>query len=112
MQALPDLTKLSDHEKDELIRLLWSMVQGQAKQLAALQVQVAELQSRLNKNSRNSSKPPSSDGLRKPAPKSLRVAGQRPSGGQPDHPGTTLSQVAQADHTVVHGVDSLCGVCG
>lgn len=112
MQTLPDLNQLSHAEKDELIRLLWSMVQGQAKQLAALQVQVAELQSRLNKNSRNSSKPPSSDGLRKPAPKSLRVAGQRPSGGQPDHPGTTLSQVAQPDHTVVHGVDSLCGVCG
>ena len=112
MQALPDLNKLSHSEKDELIRLLWSMVQGQAKQLAALQVQVAELQSRLNKNSRNSSKPPSSDGLSKPAPKSLRVAGQRPSGGQPDHPGTTLSQVAWPDHTVVHGVDSLCGVCG
>jgi len=112
MQALPDLSQLSDHEKDELIRLLWSMVQAQAKQLAALQVQVSEFQSRLNKNSRNSSKPPSSDGLNKPAPKSLRVAGQRPSGGQPDHPGTTLSQVAQPDHIVVHGVASLCEVCG
>lgn len=65
MQALPNLNKLSHSEKDELIRLLWSMVQGQAKQLAALQGQVAELQSRLNKNSSNSSKPPSSDGLSK-----------------------------------------------
>ena len=37
MQALPDLNKLSHSEKDELIRLLWSMVQGQAKQLAGLQ---------------------------------------------------------------------------
>lgn len=47
------------------------------------------LQSRLNKNNRNFSKPPSSDGLsKKPAPKSLRVAGQRPSGDQRDNPGT------------------------
>ena len=43
MQALSDLNQLSHAEKDELIRLLWSMVQGQAKQLAALQGQVAEL---------------------------------------------------------------------
>ena len=75
MQEPPDLRRLGDSQKDELIRLLWSMLQGQGKQ-------VAELQSRLNKNSRNSSKPPSSDGLNKPKPKSLRVAGQNPSGGQ------------------------------
>ena len=81
MQNLPDLTQLSHSQKDDLIRVLWSMLQGQAKQIAALQAQVVELQSRLNKNSRNSSKPPSSDGLNKPAPKSLRIAGQKPSGG-------------------------------
>ncbi len=75
MEELPDLRRLGDSQKDELIRLLWSMLQGQGKQ-------VAELQSRLDKNSRNSSKPPSSDGLNKPKPKSLRVAGQNPSGGQ------------------------------
>ncbi|MFZ3124369.1 MAG: DUF6444 domain-containing protein, partial [Acidovorax sp.] len=71
MQKLPDLSELSHSEKDELIRLLWSMLQGQSKQVAVLQGQVADLQSRRNKNSRNSSKPPSSDGLNKPAPKSL-----------------------------------------
>jgi transposase len=68
MQELPDLRRLGDSRKDELIRLLWSMLQGQGKQVAALGTQVAELQSRLNKNSRNSSKPPSSDGLNKPEP--------------------------------------------
>ncbi|MFZ3124993.1 MAG: DUF6444 domain-containing protein, partial [Acidovorax sp.] len=71
MQKLPNLSELSHSEKDELIRLLWSMLQGQSKQVAVLQGQVADLQSRRNKNSRNSSKPPSSDGLNKPAPKSL-----------------------------------------
>ncbi len=75
MQEPPDLRRLGDSQKDELIRLLWSMLQDQGKQ-------VAELQSRLDKNSRNSSKPPSSDGLNKPKPKSLRVADQNPSGGQ------------------------------
>ena len=76
MQELPDLSQLGDSQKDDLIRLSWSMLQGQGKQIAALQSQEAELQSRLKLSSRNSSKPPSSDGLNKPAPKSLRVAGR------------------------------------
>jgi transposase len=104
MQEPPDLRRLGDSQKDELIRLLWSMLQGQGKQ-------VAELQSRLDKNSRNSSKPPSSDGLNKPKPKSLRVAGQNPSGGQKGHPGSTLCQAAQPDRIVVHGVPDQCRAC-
>ena len=44
---------------------------------------VKELQARLGKNSRNSSKPPSSDGYGKPKrTESLRKPGQKPNGGQ------------------------------
>lgn len=111
MQELPNLNELSHGEKDDLIRFLWSMLQGQAKQIAALQSQVAELQSKLSKNSRNSSKPPSSDGLNKPAPKSLRVAGKNPNGGQKGHPGSTLRQATQPDKIVVHGVPDQCQAC-
>jgi len=111
VQELPDLSQLSHSQKDELIRLLWSMIQGQAKQIAALQLQVADVQSRLSKNSRNSSKPPSSDGLNKPAPKSLRVAGGNTTGGQKGHPGRTLSQATEPDKVVVHGVPDQCQSC-
>ena len=111
MQELPDLSQLSHSEKDELIRLLWSMLQSQAKQIAALQAQVADLQSKRNKNSRNSSKPPSSDGLNKPAPKSLRVAGQNPTGGQNGHPGSTLGKATQPDKIVIHDVPDHCQAC-
>jgi hypothetical protein len=38
----------------------------------ALSAEVADLRARLGQNSRNSSRPPSSQGLAKPAPKSLR----------------------------------------
>jgi len=111
MQALPDLNQLSNSEKDELIVVLWAMIQGQDKQTTALQTQVADLQSRLNKNSRNSSKPPSSDGLKKPAPKSLRKAGKKPTGGQKDHPGSTLRKSAQPDKIVVHAAPEHCQAC-
>jgi hypothetical protein len=62
-------------------------------QITVLQEAVKQLQSQRKMNSRNSSKPPSSDGMNKPAPKSLRIAGQNPTGGHKEHPGNTLSQV-------------------
>ena len=111
MQELPNLSELSHSEKDDLIRSLWSMHKSQAKQITQLQSQVAELQSKLNKNSRNSSKPPSSDGLNKPAPKSLRVAGEKPTGGQKGHPGRTLSGATEPDKIIVHGVPEQCQAC-
>ena len=47
----------------------------------ALKARVGELEAQIRTNSSNSSKPPSSDGLGKPAPKSLRKAsGRRPGG--------------------------------
>lgn len=105
MQHSPSsLSRLSHAEKDALILL-------QQGQIMALQEAVAQLQARLNMNSRNSSKPPSSDGLNKPNPKSLRVAGQRPSGGQMGHPGSTLRLAAEPDTVVVHDVPDQCQAC-
>ena len=77
MQDLPDLTTLSHAQKDELIVALWQQVQTLTAQVQQMQAHILHLQGRLSLNSRNSSKPPSSDGLAKPAPKSLRAKGQR-----------------------------------
>lgn len=62
----------------------------------------AELRRRLGQNPRNSDRPPSSEGLAKPAPKSLRGRSGRKPGGQPGHSGSTLRQVDKADVVLRH----------
>lgn len=105
VNKLPELSGLRESDKDALIRVLWAQVEE-------LRKQVKELQGRLALNSQNSSKPPSSDGLNKPQPKSLRQSGQRPSGGQKGHVGRTLKKVAQPDTTVQHAPRRQCDACG
>jgi transposase len=77
------------------------LVVTQQRQIEVLTARVAELERRLGLNSRNSSKPPSSDGLAKPAPRSSRRSGGRP-GKQPGSPGAALSQVDNPDRVVWH----------
>lgn len=92
----------------ELSPAAQAIIEGLQREIAALKQEVAELRRRLDKNSANSSKPPSSDGFRKPvrAPKSLRGASGKKSGGQVGHKGDTLRPVAKPDkierHDAVH----------
>jgi transposase len=79
--------------------------------LAVANARIADLEAQLGSNSRNSSKPPGSDGLAKPAPKALRKSGQRRPGRPKGHPGETLCQVA--DPKVVERHEpQWCGGCG
>ena len=79
------------------------------EQVAALEAQVQHLLLRLAKDSRNSSKPPSSDGLNRRS-RSQRVRTERKPGGQPGHPGQTLAQVAVPDVEVRHR-PTVCDAC-
>jgi transposase len=81
------------------------------EQMAALQSQVADLAAQAKSNSRNSSKPPSSDGLGKPAPKSLRGKSGRKPGRPKGQPGATMELSARPDKTVRHR-PAKCGCCG
>lgn len=72
---------------------------------------IGELEARLGMTSKNSGKPPSSDGLAKPAPKSLRKKSGRGPGRPKGQPGTTLRQVDAPDHEITYEPPACCG-CG
>jgi transposase len=87
-----ELDRMSHAEKDALIMTLFDG-------FGDLQRRVEELEGQRKKTSRNSSKPPSSDGLKK-GPAQPRKRGEKPNGGQPGHPGQTRRMAEQANTVV------------
>ena len=77
-----------------------------------LKEKLSDLENRLKLDSTNSSKPPSSDGLKKKTViPNLREKSQKPKGGQPGHKGNTLKRSQDVNETIVHTVDC-CQHCG
>ena len=70
-------------------------IESLESQIKELSERLQALEARLNQNSRNSSKPPSTDFSVKerPNPKSRRKKSDKKSGGQEGHSGTTLDMV-------------------
>ena len=79
--------------------------------IAALTAKVEELEARLNKNSKNSNKPPSSDGHKKGKVKNLREPSGKPNGGQRGHEGKTLELKPAPDRVVELRPKQVCE-CG
>lgn len=92
-----------------VIAALQATVETQQQQINTLSARVKELENRLNTDSHNSSKPPSSDGFNKPV--SLRRPTGKKPGGQKGHPGRTLSFSDTPDEIVVH-TPAACACCG
>jgi transposase len=78
-------------------------------QVSIQEERIKELESRLNKSSRNSNKPPSSDEFVKP--KSQRKKTGKKSGGQKGHKGHTLKMTDTPDNIVTHRI-KICQGCG
>ena len=105
---------------EEFVRYLMEQNASLSDQVAELTATVKELnqtikelKEQLNKNSKNSSKPPSSDGLKKPAVnknKSLRESSGKKQGAQEGHDGVHLSVISEPDHIEDH-MHSDCTGC-
>lgn len=94
------------------VEQLLVMLAERDRVIAELSARVAELETRLGKNSQNSSKPPSSDNpFVKPAPRSLRKRSGRNPGKQAGEPGARLEPRPDPDEIVVH-TPVACGSCG
>ena len=91
------------NKQTETINKLTETIQKQ-------EIQIAELKEKLNKNSKNSSKPPSSDGLNKPQPKSLRKSSDKKQGAQKGHKGSGFSITQKPDDIIPHIPDA-CKNC-
>jgi len=74
------------------------------------QEEISQLKEQLNKNSKNSSKPPSSDGLKKPSPKSLRKPSGKKPGGQQGHEGKGFS-ITQSPDEIIDYLPTKCFGC-
>lgn len=91
------LNNLSKGDLIELVNKLYGVIQA--------------LEDRVSKNSKNSSKPPSSDHYIKPSPKSRREKTDKSIGGQKGHVGSTLKQIANPDLIKLYKI-TLCNSCG
>jgi hypothetical protein len=95
----------------EQIRTLTKTVEAQALTIAAQAKRIAVLEERVNRNSSNSSKPPSSDSPYKRSPP--KEPSGRKQGGQKGHPGSqrAMLDASAVDETVPH-YPSTCSGCG
>ena len=88
----------ADKSFEELWQWQRSDPRGLVDYTLQLQAELRRLRDLAAQNSRNSSRPPSTDGSQKPNPKSLRTKSGRKTGGQPGHPGRTLQPSDTPQH--------------
>lgn len=105
--------QLSQLDKETLIDLLLvaiARIDALEQQVAEQNERIQQLADQLAKNSRNSGKPPSSDGLKKPKTRSLRQRSGKSKGGQKGHKGQTLKMAPNPHHQEVQTLTS-CPHC-
>ena len=108
-KPLPDIPKIPEN-LDALPQDVKDFIYGILQVVVDLKIRIAELEGKINKDSHNSSKPPSTDGFKKKT-NSLRPESNKKSGGQEGHPGSHLKKSNRPDKIVVHPVSD-CGNCG
>ncbi|MCF6313583.1 MAG: transposase [Verrucomicrobiales bacterium] len=113
-KALVDLCGADPEEVATLLFLTWSKLEELTEIEEKQSLEIAQLKAKISKNSRNSSKPPSTDKSNSggnPPKKSSRKVGERKPGGQKGHKGATLEQRANPEHIVKLDAPQKCK-CG
>lgn len=107
-----ELRKLCTSNPDIIVSIILSqsnIINELRETIRMMSEQLKTLQAQKNQDSHNSSKPPSSDGMKRTI-SSTRTKSNRPSGGQRGHKGTTLVMKDKPDRTIEHTVDQCsCG---
>ena len=104
-----EITTLKDWAASEIVKRDKVIADLKAEN-EKLKAEIVELKAKLNANRRNSSKPPSSDGCKKLAPKSLRERSGKKQGGQEGHEGYGFKMLQKADFEVAC-LPGLCQNC-
>ncbi|WP_425421674.1 IS66 family transposase [Phaeodactylibacter xiamenensis] len=114
--ALNNLLSKLPPDISQVVRVIVSMQQEAISQrdetIRALEQRIKELEAQLNQNSRNSSRPPSSDGPKKSRTTTQKSKKGRKPGGQPGHKGTTLKMVPSAEAKIEDHYPKACSGCG
>lgn len=108
-EEILDLCRTNPEAIVDIIERQDRIITQLTEKIVQLEARITELEARLNRNSRNSSQPPSTDGYRRP--QSPRKKGEKPPGGQKGHKGQTLEWVENPDKIEVHSVLA-CEGCG
>jgi transposase len=112
MQKMSATAELTLQDMVEGAKVLHGQIEELTSEVGKLRARVKELEAQASKNSKNSSKPPSSDGLKKPnKTTSLRVASGKKPGGQAGHAGNTLKRTDKPDVVVRHELPQCCDAC-
>lgn len=96
-----DEVRAAYREGEEAVVALFEKLVAKSR---AMEARIQALEDRLNKDSHNSSQPPTSDGLKKVRKHGLRHKSGKKSGGQIGHIGYRLEPVTKPDHIEIHAV--------
>ncbi len=107
-----EIEKIYDQGKEAVVNFVEGLINEFTAKIAILTDRIEKLENQLAKNSNNSSKPPSSDGLkRKKRTKSQRKKSGKKPGGQKGHKGKNLEMTDTPDETIELTVNT-CVSCG
>jgi len=103
-EEVQDAYREGEEAVAKMVKRLMALIQEQAIQIQKQAARIQELEARTNKDSHNSSKPPTSDGLKKGRKHSLRQKSGKKTGGQAGHEGHRLEPVRDPQRIVEHRV--------